>query len=120
MGDFRRLKAWQKARSLVSRTYQTTMKFPKHELYGLTSQTRRAAVSIAANIAEGRGKNSDKELGRFAGIVMGSAAELECLFLLASDLKILDGVITAPLIKDCQEVQAILAALRKSLDSSTD
>lgn len=120
MGDFRRLKAWQKARSLVNRTYQVTVSYPKHELYGLTSQTRRAAVSIAANIAEGRGKNSDRELGRYAGIAMGSAAELECLFLLATDLKILESQATDPLIKECQEVQSILACLRKSLEHPSD
>ena len=115
MGDFRRLKAWQKARVLVQRTYQTTATYPKHELYGLTSQTRRAAVSIAANMAEGRGKNSDNELKRYAAIAMGSAAELECLFVLASDIGILDESIATPLMQQCREIQAILFALRGSL-----
>jgi four helix bundle protein len=115
MGDFRRLTAWQKARALVQLSYTKTAQFPKSELFGLTSQTRRAAVSVAANIAEGRGKNSDKELNRYLGIALGSATELECLSLLASDLKFLTEVDANALIKACQEVQAMIAVLRRSL-----
>lgn len=116
MGDFRRLTAWQKARGLVQKSYSKTSQFPKSELFGLTSQARRAAVSVAANIAEGRGKNSDKELNRYLGIALGSATELECLFVLATDLGFLLEMDSNALIKECQEVQAMIATLRRSLD----
>ncbi len=115
MGDFRRLTAWQKARALVKRSYAKTAQFPKSEMFGITSQMRRAAVSVAANIAEGRGKNNDKELNRYLGIALGSATELECLFLLANDLNFLSEIDSNALIKECQEVQAMIAVLRKSL-----
>ena len=115
MGDFRRLAAWQKARALIKTVYTTTASFPKTELFGLTSQARRAAVSVAANIAEGRGKNSDKELGRYLGIALGSATELECLCVVANDLGMMSDRDSQSLVKDCQEVQAMMAVLRKSL-----
>src|SRR5258708_40370008 len=91
MEDFKNLKVWQKAHALALRVYQETRSFPKDEMYGLTSQMRRAAVSIGANIAEGSGRRSDGEFVRFLQIARGSAAELEQHLLLSRDLKILDG-----------------------------
>ena len=115
MGDFRRLEAWQKARAVIGRVYAVTSTFPKSEMYGLTGQIRRAAVSVAANIAEGRGKNNDKEFRRYLGIALGSEAELECLLILAADLKLLDGEVASALEKECQEVGALTAVLRRRL-----
>lgn len=77
MRDFRELKVWQKSHQLTLAIYKATVKFPKDEMYGLTSQIRRASASIAANIAEGCGRNGEAELGRFLQIAMGSASELE-------------------------------------------
>lgn len=77
MRDFRNLKVWEKAYQLTLDVYKTTKGFPKDEMYGLTSQTRRAAASVAANIAEGCGRTGGAELGRFVQIAMGSASELE-------------------------------------------
>jgi len=74
---FRDLKVWEKAHQLTLQVYKATAPFPKEEMYGLTSQIRRAAASIPANIAEGCGRSSDAELGRFLQIAMGSASELE-------------------------------------------
>ena len=83
MQDFRQLKVWRKAHSLALAIYKGTVRFPRTELYGLTSQIRRACVSIPANIAEGCGRGGDPELGRFLQIAMGSASELEYHLLLA-------------------------------------
>ena len=86
MKDFRTLKVWEKAHALTLAIYKSTEEFPKQEMYALTNQIQRAAVSIPANIAEGCGKDSDAELKRYFVISMGSASELEYLLLLAHDL----------------------------------
>jgi four helix bundle protein len=86
MGDFRNLRVWQRAHSLTLEVYGATRTFPKEERYRLTSQLRRAAVSVPANIAEGCGRNGDAELARFLTIAKGSASELDYFLLLAHDL----------------------------------
>lgn len=85
------MKVWQKAHSLAIATYQTTAAFPKDEIYGLTSQIRRACVSIPANIAEGCGREGKPEFSRFLQIALGSTTELEYHLLLANELKFLDS-----------------------------
>jgi four helix bundle protein len=84
--DFRKQKVWQKGHHLTLDVYQVTKAFPKEEMYGLTTQIRRACASIPANIAEGCGREGDAELARFFQIAMGSASELEYHLLLARDL----------------------------------
>jgi len=86
MRDFRELKVWHKAHALTLNVYRATKLFPKEELYGLTSQIRRAAASIGANIAEGSGKSSSADFGRSLQIALGSASELEYHLLLSRDL----------------------------------
>lgn len=83
MKDFKKLIVWKKAHEMTLNIYRTTKSFPKDEVYGLTSQLRRAASSIPANIAEGCGRNSDAELARFLQIAAGSASEVEYHLLLA-------------------------------------
>ena len=77
MQDFRELKVWQKAHELTLAVYRATQSFPRDELYGLTSQLRRSASSIPANLAEGRCRRSDRDFGRFVGIALGSASETD-------------------------------------------
>ena len=84
--SYRDLIAWQKAFSLVAEVYRQTETFPKSETYGLTSQIRRAAVSVVSNIAEGQGHNSSGEFQQFLGHAKGSLAELETQILLADEL----------------------------------
>ena len=95
MRDFKKLNVWQEAHQLVLNVYKETMNFPKEEIYCLTSQIRRAVISIANNIAEGCGRNSKKELYNFLNISMGSSSEVEYLLLLSYDLDYLnDNYIT--------------------------
>jgi len=110
MRDFRQLKVWEKSHQLVLSVYRGTNTFPVNEQYGLTSQMRRAAISIPANIAEGCGKNTDAELARYMQISMGSASELEYHLLLAHDLNYLttDGYV--PLHDGVVEVKKMLAS----------
>ena len=92
-----------------------TASFPREELYGLTSQLRRASTSIGANIAEGCGKDSDREFGRFLGIALGSASELEYLLLLSHDLSLLGTESFETLIGLTVEIKRMLASLAKRL-----
>ncbi|MEW6133747.1 MAG: four helix bundle protein [Pseudomonadota bacterium] len=85
-GGHRELLAWQESMVLVKLVYELTAAFPKEELYGLTSQLRRAAVSIPSNIAEGAARNGDREFHQFLAIARGSLAELETQMLLAEQL----------------------------------
>jgi four helix bundle protein len=109
--DFKELKVWHKAYGLSLSVYEASRDFPREEMYGLTSQLRRSAVSIGANIAEGCGRRSDGELVRFLQIARGSASEVEHHLLLARDLKFLNGNAHRTLEKELQEVQRMLTAL---------
>jgi four helix bundle protein len=90
MKDFRDLQVWHKAHSLVLASYRSTGGFPKQEMYGMTSQIRRCAASVAANIGEGCGKRGNGEFQRYLNIAEGSASEPEYHFLLAHDLNFMD------------------------------
>jgi four helix bundle protein len=113
MGDFTKLSVWKKAHELTLRVYRETAMWPKHELYGLTSQSRRDAVSVPANIAEGCGKNSDAELAKHARQSLGSSSELSYYLILAHDL----SYITRPWRDETQdalsEVRRMLASLER-------
>jgi four helix bundle protein len=115
MKDFRTLKVWEKAHAVTLAIYKATEKFPKHELYALTSQIQRAAVSVPTNIAEGCGKDSDAELKRYFLIAMGSASELEYLLLLARDLNYLPEGNHQTLNADLTEVRRMLNAFIQSI-----
>ncbi|MFZ3213414.1 MAG: four helix bundle protein [Terriglobales bacterium] len=115
MKDFKDLRVWQKSHALTLAIYRMTQRFPKEEMYGLTSQIRRAAVSIAANIAEGCGRRSDREFRRFLQIARGSASELEYHLLLARDLRFQSAQEYTSVQAAVAEVQRMLTALVKSL-----
>ncbi len=115
MKDFRSLKVWGKAHALALTIYKSTEQFPKQELYALTNQIQRAAVSVPANIAEGCGKDSDGELKRYFTIAMGSASELEYLLLLAHDLGYLRTDIYQPIHNDLVEMRKMLNAFIQTL-----
>ena len=113
--DYRDLVAWQKAMDLVERIYVATADFPREERYGLTSQVRRAAVSVPSNIAEGQGRRtSDDEFVRFLQIAMGSLAELQTQLELAGRLHFLDKQRATALRSSSDEVGRLLSGLVKS------
>jgi four helix bundle protein len=115
VGDYRRLKVWEKAHKLACAVYAVTRSFPRADR-ALADQIRRAAISIAANIAEGCGRNSDGELRRFLNIALGSANELRYLLELAIDLQILSATTGGPLVATTDEVRRMLAALATAAD----
>ena len=110
-----KLKVWQKSRQFVKEIYQITTKLPAEEKFGLTSQMRRAAISIPSNIAEGAGRNSRKEYINFLGICQGSIAELETQILIAKDLGHFNNHSAQPLLKELDEISKMIIGLKKSL-----
>ena len=111
MKDFKDLRVWEKAHSMTIGVYKATKEFPREELFGITSQMRRAASSVGANIAEGTGRRSDGELTRYLHIARGSAAELEYHLLLARDLDLLSIAKFDLLRRQVDEVQRMLTSL---------
>jgi four helix bundle protein len=117
--DFRNLRVWEKSHHLTLAVYTATRDFPRAELYGLTSQMRRAGSSIAANIAEGCGRGGDGDFRRFLHFAMGSASELEYHLLLAHDLDLLSDSDHRRLAQDTIEVKRMLAALIRRLKTDS-
>jgi four helix bundle protein len=111
MKNFRDLDVWTKSHVSTLSIYRVTATFPREELYGLTSQMRRCAASIPANIAEGCGRQGDREFRRFLQIAMESASELEYHLLLARDLEFLGPHQFRTLTGQVQEVKKMLSGL---------
>jgi four helix bundle protein len=118
MRDFRKIQVWQKSHELTLRLYKVTSAFPKEELYGLTSQIRRASASIPSNIAEGCGRNTQTELARFIHIASGSASELDYHLLLAHDLGFLNQEIYLELDNMISEIKRMLHGFEKTVSSN--
>jgi four helix bundle protein len=118
VGDFRELRVWRKAHELALALYRATESFPVAERYGLVAQLRRAGASIQSNLAEGCGRNSDRELARFAKISLGSASEAEYQILLARDLGYLPPEKHTALVGQIKEVRRMLASLIQMLGRS--
>jgi four helix bundle protein len=118
MQAFRDLKVWQKAHQLTLDVYVATATFPREEMFGLTSQIRRSAESIPANISEGCGREGAAEMARYLSMAMGSASELEYHLLLAHDLKFLSNSVYERLNTEVIEVKRMLAAFIKTVKSS--
>ena len=115
MGSYRELDVWQKAMDLVVNCYAVSRAFPRHELYGLTSQLRRAAVSVPSNIAEGRGRQHTAEFIQHLSIATGSLSELETHLELARLLEYVDPATQERLLRQCGDVGRMLNALRNAL-----
>ncbi len=111
MQDFRQLKVWEKAHALTLSIYAATKPFPKEERYGLVSQMRRSASSIATNICEGCCRSSDADFARFLQIALGSASELEYQLLLSRDLEYLALPQYRKLAAEVEEVKRMLTSL---------
>ena len=115
--SFKQLKVWEKAYQLCLEIYKVTGNFPADEKFGLTSQMRRAAISIPSNIAEGYGRKTIPDYVRCLYIAYGSTCELETQTLLSGDLEYLDKNIKVSLLEKINEVERMLMALTKSLEN---
>ena len=118
MRDFRKIQVWEKAHALTLRLYKITSSFPREEIYGLTSQIRRAAESIPANLAEGTGRDSQAELARFVHIASGSASELDYHLLLARDLGYIDAGTYANLESMISEIKKMLHGFERAIHAN--
>jgi four helix bundle protein len=108
---YRNLIAWQKSKTLALDVYRCTRQFPRDEIYGLTSQMRRAAVSVPGNIAEGKGRHSHKDFVHFLYQARGSLLELETQLSIARDLEYIDQTVLERLESEAEEVGRILNGL---------
>ncbi len=113
--NYKQLRVWQNGMELVRRVYRLTRSFPRHEVFGLSSQVQRAAVSIPANIAEGHTRGTTKEFLRYVTIAHGSLAELETLLLTARDLQYIDAETFDQISDLCDTTGRMLGALRRTL-----
>lgn len=116
MRDFRNLTVWSRSHTFVINVYKITRKFPKEEIYGLTSQIRRAAMSIPTNIAEGCGRKSDADFCRFLQISVGSASEVDYELQLAYELGYLTESEYDELAKEVVEIRKMIAKLIDKTD----
>src|SRR5262249_19324840 len=115
MQDFRNLDVWKRSHELTLAVYRSTKSFPDDERFGLTSQLRRGASSIPANLAEGCGGGSDPDFGRFVQNAMGSASEVEYELLLAKDLQYFDSNSYTPLNDEITGIKRMLASLLRKI-----
>ncbi len=113
--SYRELVVWQKAMDLAESVYKLTSAFPREEVYGLTAQTRRSAVSVASNIAEGQGRRSTRDFLNFLSIARGSLCEMETQVLLAERLGYLKGRNGSGLLDQAAEVGRLINGLANAL-----
>lgn len=113
--NYRNLEVWKRSLDLTADIYRLTKQLPKEELFGLSDQMRRAVVSIPSNIAEGYGRNSNKEMIRFLSIAKGSLYEVETQLYIAIDLKYLSEKETQPVMEQCNEIGKMITGLIKTL-----
>ena len=116
--NFKELKVWQKSRVLAKNIFLLTKQYPKDERFEIVSQMRRAVISIASNIAEGSGRNSNKDFRRFLDIALSSAYELETQVIISFDLEHISEEIFYKLSNDIQEVQKMIFGFRRSLSKT--
>jgi four helix bundle protein len=109
--SYQDLRVWQLAMRLATEVYKVSGTFPRTEAFGMTSQMRRAAVSVAANIAEGHGRGSNGQFGNFLGIAQGSLKELETHILLSKRVGLLEGCATDKLLTQANDIGKMLGAL---------
>lgn len=115
MSNFRSLLIWQKSMNLITKIYYCTNNFPKEEIFGLTSQIRRSSISIPSNIAEGYGRQSDKDFLRFLNISIGSLFEMQTQLEIAKNITYLNEDEFNNLYEDSREVERMLVSFIKKL-----
>lgn len=113
--DFKKLKVWQLSKDLAVNFYKLSKGFPKEEMFGLTSQLKRCAVSIPSNISEGCGRGTDAQLSHFLNIAQGSAAEMETQLIIAFEVGVLKKESYIQINSDLLEVQKMINGFQKSI-----
>jgi four helix bundle protein len=116
MHNLKELKIWNKALELSVKVYEVTASFPKEEVYGLTSQIRRCAVSIPSNITEGAGRNSNKEFIHFIGIANGSCYELHTQLITSNKLNLITNEALQILLSEIEEIQKMSYTFKNKLN----
>ncbi len=118
--DYTQLETWQRAMDLAAAVHAATKTYPREEVYGLVSQTRRSAVSVPSNIAEGQGRGSSREFARFLSISRGSLSELQTQILLAERFGYLDTPSSGGLMEQSHTVGRLLNGLIRSVAPPAD
>ncbi len=113
--NFKNLKIWNRSREFVKTLYNLTKDFPKEEQYGITSQLRRAAISIPSNIAEGCGRGTEKDLNRFLDYSIGSSCELETQLYVAFDLDFIDDKVMESMTDEVRQIRKMIIAYQRTL-----
>ncbi|MEW5843649.1 MAG: four helix bundle protein [Bacteroidota bacterium] len=119
MRDFKKLMVWERSHKFALLIYRLTKQFPKEELYGITSQIRRAATSIPTNIAEGSGKNTSKDFSRYLSIASGSASEVEYLLILVKELEFISEKDFQPLDTEINEIKKMLNSFQIKISANS-
>ena len=116
--SFKDLKVWQRSKSLTVKIYTVTKNFPKEEVYGMTNQLRRAAVSIPSNIAEGHRRGYNKEFIQYLKVARGSLAEVETQVIVSGEINYIDGNIAEEISKEIEEIGKMINGLINSLSAN--
>ncbi len=116
MRDFRKYDIWQLSHQLTLEIYFVSKGFPKEEQFNITSQIRRACVSIPTNISEGCGRNSDKEFNQYLNIALGSTSETEYLIILCKDLSLIDTSTSTQLLEKVNHIKSKIFNLKEKLN----
>ncbi len=119
MRDYKKLIVWERAHLLAVNVYKITKRFPKEELYGITSQIRRAVISIPTNIVEGSGRLTSKEFSRYLSIAAGSASEVEYLIMLSKELAFINEQESNPLLTEIDEIKKMLHSFQIKINSNS-
>lgn len=115
MHDYKKLNLWVKSMGFAEKVYQLTKRFPDEEKFGMISQMRRSSVSIPSNIAEGAGRNSNKEFGQFLARAQGSIFELETQIILSSRLNFIKESVINEYLAELESISKMIHSLRKSV-----
>jgi four helix bundle protein len=116
--SYRDLRVWQKGMDIAEQCYLLTRNYPKQEMYGMSSQIQRAAVSVPANIAEDYGRNSKGEYVQFLRVAQGSLKELETHLILSVRVKLATSDIANPILEECESLGRMIRSLIRSIQSS--
>lgn len=117
-GSLEALQVWQRSLDMVDQVYAVTRNWPKEEVFGLTNQVRRAAVSVASNIAEGQGRRNSGDFVRFLAIAAGSLMEVKTQLIIGQRQKFLQPAHATPILDAIEEIARMLAGLRKSIEQT--